>query len=75
MGDGLTGAISLVVFANEIETGSCLYTLKAHANSFPTRVLFEGRTVRSADNDRFTLQYKTNSRKGGIMESNRSDLQ
>ena len=27
-------------------------------------VMVEGRTLRPADNDRFTLQYKTNSRKG-----------
>ena len=77
MGDRLTGAIFLVMFTNETETASCFYPLKAHASSFPTRalVLVEGRTLRSADNDRFTLQYKTNSRKGSLMESNRGDLQ
>ena len=74
IGDELTGAIFLVVFINKTKTVSCFYPFKAHASSFTTRLLVEGRTVRSADNDRFTLQYKNNSRKGSLMESNRSDL-
>lgn len=75
MVDELTGAIFLVMFTNETESASCLNPLKAHASSFTARVLVEGRTARSADNDRFTLQYWTNSRKGSLMESNHSDLQ
>ena len=72
-GDELTGAIFLVLFTNKTETASCFYPFKAHAGSFTTRVLVEGRTERSADNDRFTLQYKTNSRKGSLVESSRND--
>ena len=34
----------------------------------------EGRTMRSARDDRFTLPYKTNTRQGRLVESSRSDL-
>ena len=76
MGDRLTGAVFPVMFTNETETASCFYPLKAHASSFTTRVLVlvEGRTVRSADNDRSPFSTRpTNSRKSSLMECNRSD--
>lgn len=75
MAEELTGAIFLVMFTNENEATFRHCPLKARAMLFTTRALVEGRTVRSADIDRFTFQYKTNSRKGSLVKSSRSNLQ
>ncbi len=76
MGDQPTGAVFQMTSTKDTWTAYRIRPIRAQVSTFTTRVLVraEGRTARPADNDRFTFQYKTNTRKGGLMESGRSVL-
>ena len=72
----LSGASPTPLSKDDTGTACRFQSVKAQVSTFTTRVPVkaEGRTARPAGNDRFTFQFKTSTRKGGLMESGRCAL-